>query len=134
MKRKKKIICLLIATIISMGGQLDSKNVLANEQYPVSDAVTDANGITMTNSASWVDEIHMGGNYNANLEISINGLKDTKSFNEPIDVQIVQDISTSMDEVCYNPSHVNFQYYKKITDAFTAEQINTEYKPLIENS
>lgn len=81
-----------MAAIVGVGWWLGSVNVFANEQYPTSDSVTDANGITMIIEASWMDETHTDGNYNANLEISINGLKNTKSFNEPIDVQIVQDI------------------------------------------
>lgn len=130
MKLKKFIPLALVFTVL--GGIIPSQTVSASNDYPTHTQTTDSNGITMTNAVAWNDETHTNGNYNANLDITINGLKEKKSFNEPIDVQIIHDISTSMDHQCFADNHVSFTYYKSLTKAISNDDMGT-YKSLIEN-
>ncbi|MDD3139642.1 MAG: VWA domain-containing protein [Lachnospiraceae bacterium] len=112
-----------LAGALMIGLLFPSKIVLASDEYPTHTETSDANGITMTNTVSWNDETHANENYNANLDITINGLKDKKTFNEPIDVQVIHDVSTSMDYICYAENHVSFSYCKDSSNAFTEEQL-----------
>lgn len=121
--RERKYLLLAITACL-MSGALYGGTISAFNDYPTADSTTDMNGITMSNRAAWIDDSHSNNNYNANLDITINGLVNKKSFNEPIDVQIIQDVSTSMDEMCYQDSHVTFQYHKKITEGLDSSQLS----------
>lgn len=136
MNRKMSFLMITISMLIMTTLLSGQERIFAMTDYPVSDNNTDENGITMMNKAAWADSEHKNENYKANLDISINGLVDKKTFNEPIDVQIVHDISSSMDYICYAENHVSFSYYKDSIEAFSTEQIelmNTEVENHILN-
>lgn len=127
---KNRKVMSTLATVVTLGMVLSSQAVFADD-YPTHTTATDANSVTMTNKIEWQDATHASNNYNANLDITINGLTETKTYNEPIDVQVVHDISASMDYRCYADNHYTFGYKKDAKDAFSESDFETAIKPLV---
>lgn len=128
---KKRKIMSMLAGILAVGMVLSSQVAFADDNYPVHTTNTDANGITMTNTIKWRDDSHANNNYTADLDITINGLTDTKVYNEPIDVQVIHDISSSMDYKCYAENHYTFGYKKLVSSAFETTELYEDIKPYI---